>query len=84
MTPNMGQVHGGSLHLSEPLGPKDIPGTAHHLIEEPGSLLASLPRMLKSFKKLNFLAMWDLVPWPGIRPATPSLEVWSLNQRTTR
>lgn len=53
MTPNMGQVHGGSLHLSEPLGPKDIPGTAHHLIEEPGSLLASLPRMLKSFKKLT-------------------------------
>lgn len=54
MTPNTGQVHAGSLHLSEPLGPKDIPGSAHHLIEEPGSLLASFPRMLKSFKKLIF------------------------------
>ena len=49
MTPNTGQVHAGSLHLSVPLGPKDMPGSAHHLIKEPGSLLASLPRVLKSF-----------------------------------
>ena len=28
--------------------------------------------------------MWDLVPWPGIRPRPPSLGVWSFSQWTTR
>ena len=28
--------------------------------------------------------IWDLVPWPGIKPGCPTLGVWSLNHRTTR
>ena len=28
--------------------------------------------------------MWDLVPQPGIKPASPALEAWSLNHWTTR
>ena len=28
--------------------------------------------------------MWDLVPWPGIEPGTPSLGAWSLNHCATR
>ena len=28
--------------------------------------------------------MWDLVPWPGIKPAPPALGVQSLNHWTTR
>ena len=28
--------------------------------------------------------MWDLVPWPGIEPVPPALEVQSLNHGTTR
>ena len=28
--------------------------------------------------------MWDLVPWPGIEPRPPALEVWSLSHWTTR
>ena len=29
-------------------------------------------------------SMRDLVPWPGIEPGPPALEVWSLNHWTTR
>ena len=36
----------------------------------------------------NFLAiwhgLWDLVPWPGIKPMPPALDVWSLNHWTAR
>ena len=28
--------------------------------------------------------MWDLVPWPRIKPGPPQLGVWSLNHWTTR
>ena len=28
--------------------------------------------------------MWDLVPWPGIKPQSPPLGVWRLNHWTTR
>ena len=28
--------------------------------------------------------VWDLVPWPGIKPGPPALGLWSLNQWTTR
>ena len=28
--------------------------------------------------------MWDLVPWPGIKPGSPALGAWSLNHWTTR
>ena len=28
--------------------------------------------------------IWDLVPWPGIKPAPPELQAWSLSHRTTR
>ena len=28
--------------------------------------------------------MQDLVPWPGIKPMPPALEVWSLNHWTSR
>ena len=28
-------------------------------------------------------SMWDLVPWPGIQPETPSLGTWSLSHWTT-
>ena len=29
-------------------------------------------------------SMWDLVPWPGIKPGSPALGVWSLSHWTTR
>ena len=29
-------------------------------------------------------SMWDLVPWPGIEPAPPSLATQSLNHWTTK
>ena len=29
-------------------------------------------------------SMWDLVPWPGIKPRPPALGVWNLNHWTTR
>ena len=29
-------------------------------------------------------ACWILVPWPGIEPASPAVEVWSLNHWTAR
>ena len=29
-------------------------------------------------------SMWDLVPWPGIKPQAPVLGVWSLSHWTTR
>jgi len=29
-------------------------------------------------------SVWDLVPWSGIKPSRPTLEVWSLNHWTTR
>ena len=28
--------------------------------------------------------MWDLVPWPGMEPAPPALEAWSLSHWTIR
>ena len=28
--------------------------------------------------------MWDLVPWPGIKPGPPALRIWSLSHWTTR
>ena len=28
-------------------------------------------------------SMWNLVPWPGIKPWSPALEVWSLRHQTT-
>ena len=28
--------------------------------------------------------MWDLVPWPGIKPRPPALGAWSLSHWTTR
>ena len=28
--------------------------------------------------------MWDLVPWPGIKPGPPTLGAWSLNHCATR
>ena len=28
--------------------------------------------------------MWDLAPWPGIKPRPPVLEAWSLSHWTTR
>ena len=28
--------------------------------------------------------MWDLVPWPGIKPGPPALQAWSLSHWTTR
>ena len=28
--------------------------------------------------------IWDLVPWPGIKPGCPTLGVWSLSHWTTR
>ena len=28
--------------------------------------------------------MWDLVPWPGIKPGPPALGAWSLTHWTTR
>ena len=30
------------------------------------------------------VAMWDLVPWPGIKPRLPTLEVWSFSHWITR
>ena len=29
-------------------------------------------------------SMWDLVPWPGIKPGPPALEAWTLGFCTTR
>ena len=29
-------------------------------------------------------SMWDLVPWPGIKPGPPALEAWTLGFWTTR
>ena len=29
-------------------------------------------------------SMWDLVPWPGIKPRPPALGTWSLTHWTTR
>ena len=29
-------------------------------------------------------SMWDLVPWPGIKPGPPALEAWTLSFWTTR
>ena len=28
--------------------------------------------------------IWDLVPWPGIKPGAPALRAWRLSHRTTR
>ena len=28
--------------------------------------------------------MWDLVPWPGVKPRPPALGTWSLSHWTTR
>ena len=28
--------------------------------------------------------MWNLVPWPGIKPCPASLGAWTLNHRITR
>ena len=28
--------------------------------------------------------IWDIVPWPGIKPRSPALGVWSLSHQTTR
>jgi len=28
--------------------------------------------------------MWDLAPWPGIKPGLPALEAWSLSHWTNR
>ena len=46
-------------------------------------------RMLSNFLlNFNILAMphcmLDLVPWPGMEPLPPALEVWSLSHWTTR
>ena len=32
----------------------------------------------------TLLSMWDLSPWPGIKPMLPALEGWSLNHWTAR
>ena len=29
-------------------------------------------------------SLWDLIPWPGIKPKPPALEVWSLSHWTAR
>ena len=29
-------------------------------------------------------SLWDLVPWPGIKPRPPTLGVWSLSHQITR
>ena len=29
-------------------------------------------------------SLWDLVPWPGVEPRPPALEVWSLSHWSTR
>ena len=29
-------------------------------------------------------SIWDLVPWPGIKPKSPALEAWSLSHWSTR
>ena len=30
-----------------------------------------------------YCGMWDLVPWPGVKPRLPASEAWNLNYRTT-
>ena len=28
--------------------------------------------------------IWDIVPWPGVKPRSPALGLWSLSHQTTR
>ena len=53
-----------------------------------------IPVSSTQFFKINYFiylavlglscGMWDLVPWPGIKPEPPALGVWSLSHRTIR
>ena len=44
--------------------------------------LLLLPSM-RGMQTLNW-SLWDLVPWPGIKPRPPALESWSLSLLTTK
>ena len=76
--PSKGQVYPGSQ--------VDSPSTSF-----PSSVTAALcllaPSATDTFS-FFFLAMscgtWDLVPRPGIEPASPALEMWTLNYWTDR
>ena len=46
-----------------------------------GSLQIVVP-FFKSWRTL-YCGMWDLVPWPGVKPSLPALEAQNLNYRTT-
>ena len=53
---------------------------SHHLILWCHLLLLPLARGMQTLS----CSLWDLVPWPGIKPRPPALESWSLSLLTTR
>ena len=65
------------------------------LVHTPAPLSPSLTSSAISFLKCLFIwlyrvlvavhgyDMWDLIPWPGIKPGPPALGVWCLSHCTT-
>ena len=48
------------------------------------SLLRLAGSLVVAYELLVAACVWDLVPWPGIKPRPPALGAWSLNHCTTR
>ena len=47
-------------------------------------VLGGLHRVFVVACKIFNCGIWDLVPWPGIKPRPPALETWSLSRWITR
>ena len=55
-----------------------------HLFTELHQVLGVAGRILRCGTPTLSCSMWDLVPWPGIKPVPPQLGVWCLKHWTTR
>ena len=58
-------------------------GCAGSELRHLGSLVVARSIFSYSMQTLS-CSMWDLVPWPGIKPRPPVLGVWTLSHWTTR
>ena len=45
-------------------------------------LVVSCEFLVAAYELFSF-DMWDLVPWPGVKPWPPALAAWSLGHWTT-
>ena len=54
------------------------------LVAACGSFLVAACRILSCSMQSHSFGLWDLVPWPGIKPGPPALGAWCLSHWTTR